>query len=287
MSKFLRTSAPIACCLSFLAACADTQPDSRSAAPAQSTGVVANRFDVRQTLSGDALELWLETDLPDETEVMVSVARGYRQAGDTTAYSHAYFEESGSVREWRAPRQVLLDEHAWRNGLTEHQRLLARAGSPFMVSHVDDSVAVSFVIPVNQEDPRFGSRNEHLTGGAVAVGSLGWPIIERELRLARPVEDPRPSAANWASWLDLNIGGRYRISRTVPLMPELEPADPMQAIAHIKQIPPGGVILIRERRDRRGTLWYQAKAHTPTGAPIGEGWINSTALLGQNIQVAR
>jgi hypothetical protein len=276
-----------ACCLALLAACSDTQSESRSAAPPQALGIVANQFEVNQSLAGEALTLSIETDLPDETKLMVSVARGYRESGDTTAYSHAYFAESSIVGEWRVPRRVLLDEQEWRNGLVEKQRLLARTGSPFSVGEVDDSVKISFVVPVNQDDPRFGSRNEHLTGSAVKVGSFGWPIIQREVSLARQTVNTDKSAPAWASTSDLQIGSRYRISRGTPLMPEIEPADPMAAIARIQQIPSGGAIQIHERHNRGGTPWYRATAYGTGGASIGEGWINSTALLGQDLQLLR
>jgi hypothetical protein len=276
-----------ACCLALLAACSDTQSESRSAAPSQAAGIVANQFEVSQLLSGETLTLSIETDLPDETELMVSVARGYRRPGDTTAYSHAYFAESSIVGEWRVPRRVLLDEQEWRNGLVEKQRLLARTGSPFSVGEVDDSVEISFIVPVNQDDPRFGSRNEHLTGRAVKPSSFGWPIIRREVSLARPTVNAGTNAPTWASASDLQVGNRYRISRGTPLMPEIEPADPMAAIALIQQIPSGGAIQIHELRNRGGTPWYRATAYGAAGESIGDGWINSTALIGQDLQVVR
>ena len=286
MSTRLLTRAG-AWCLVLLAACADTRSDSQSSASRSGGGVVADQFEIRQSLSGDALMLSVETDLPDETEVVVSVARGYRQSGDTTAYSHAYFEESGTVGEWRTTRRVVLDEHRWRNGLTEKQRLLARAGYPFSLGEIDNSVEVSFVVPVNQDDPRFGSRNEHLTGRAVVVGILGSPIIKRNAWLARPATAFDAGASEWASGSNLRAGYQYRITRDLPLMPELEPSDPMGAIVRIRQIPSGGTIVILQQRDRRGTLWYQATGYSPSGSRIGEGWINSTALLGQDIQIVR
>jgi hypothetical protein len=181
----------------------------------------------------------------------------------------------------------VLDERGWRNALDEKQRLLARTGDSFTVGEIDDSVEILFIVPVNQDDPRFGSRNEHLTGRAVAVGTLGLPIIHRNVWLARPTGDADSGAPKWASWSDLRVGHRYRLTRKVPLMPELEPADPMAAIARILEIPSGGEILILQKRDRRGTPWFEAEAYSPAGVRVGAGWINSTALLGQDIEIVR
>ncbi|MFC1805501.1 hypothetical protein ACFL09_00795 [Planctomycetota bacterium] len=35
---------------------------------------------------------------------------------------------------------------------------------------------------------------------------------------------------------------------------------------------------------RSGVPWYCVDAFTPVGEPVGEGWINSTALIGQDIE---
>jgi hypothetical protein len=246
-------------------------------------GIVADRFEVRQALKDDILTVSLDTDLPDETKLMVDVSRRYWQAGDTTAYVNEYFEESGAVSGWRAPRQIVLDEDRWRAALSEKQRILAQGGDPFDIGRVEDSVIVSFVVPVNQSDPRFGDRNQHLSGSAVSVSSLGWPLIERELQLFRKAGKADPSAPKWADPSDLRVGWRYSLSRETSLMPELEPADPMAAIARIRIIPRGGSIRILSSAFHEETRWYEVEAYDSSGVQAGTGWVNSIALIGQDV----
>ncbi|HEY0151592.1 MAG TPA: hypothetical protein VGB92_06320 [Longimicrobium sp.] len=257
-------------------------PDDQQTA-VSGTGVISDRFEVRQALKGDILTVSLDSDLPDETEVMVDVSRRYWQAGDTTAYVNEYFEESGTVSGWRAPRQLVLDEDRWRAALSEKQRILAQGGDPFDIGRVEDSVIVSFVVPVNQSDPRFGNRNQHLSGSAVNVGSLGWPLIERELQLFRKAGKADPSAPKWADPSDLRAGRRYGLSRETSLMPELDPADPMGAIARIRIIPRGGSIRILSGALHEKTRWYEVEAYDASGVRAGTGWVSSIALIGQDI----
>lgn len=254
---------------------------------AAAPGVVADRFEVSQALEGDTLTISLDTDLPDETKVMVDVSRRYRQAGDTTAYVNEYFEESGTVGGWRTPRSVVLDEARWRAALSEKQRILARGGAPFDIGRVEDTVIVSFVIPVNQPDRRFGDRNQHLSGSAVSVGLLGWPLIERELHLFRKAGKADPSSPRWADPGTLQVGRRYALSRETSLMPELNPADPMGAIERIRVIPQEGSIGIVAIANREVTQWYEVEAYDGAGARLGSGWVNSTALIGQDVQEIR
>ena len=88
---------------------------------------------------------------------------------------------------------------------------------------------------------------------------------------------------NTASYDTLQIGSFYRISRESPLMPEFEPTDPLGAIARMISLPASSTILIREKRYKRGTPWYRTEAYGLKGTRIGEGWINSIALMGQRL----
>ena len=69
-------------------------------------------------------------------------------------------------------------------------------------------------------------------------------------------------------------------------MPEFEPTDPLAAIQRMKQIPKGGAFKVYEVRKRSGTgtLWYRVAAVDQRKKKIGSGWINSIALLGQELK---
>jgi hypothetical protein len=250
-------------------------------------GVVADRFEIHYALKAGVLTLSLDTDLPDEAKVMVDVSRRYWQVGDTTAYVNEYFEEGGPISDWRTPRPIVLDEDRWRASLSEKQRILAQGGDPFEIGRVEDTVSVSFVVPINQPDPRFGDRNQHLRGKAVRMSSMGWPLIERELRLAGKAGNVDASAPRWADPGNLRVGRRYALSRGTSLMPELHPLDPIGAIERIRVIPEGGTIQIASSAERQGTRWYEVEAYGELGERLGTGWVNSTALIGQDVKEVR
>ncbi len=74
----------------------------------------------------------------------------------------------------------------------------------------------------------------------------------------------------------LQVGQKYQLSKETPLMPELEPADPLGALEKMTYIPAGGTIEILQVATKQGSPWYHVSVQG-----IGEGWINSIALIGQ------
>jgi hypothetical protein len=241
--------------------------------------IVADTFDLQYDLRDGQITLVLLTDLGDAATVMVSVSRGYRERGSTEEYSVDYFSERSKIAEWRQPRLIRLDHANWKQQLEQRQRILAAAGEPFTVSRIDDDIEISFVVPVNQDAP-FERMNANLVGAVVTQrGNLR--IVERRIATSYPIDATGVGQTRFADPLSLSPGSVYRPSREVPLMPQFEPTDPLEAIGSMQRIPAGEEFTVIEARDRRGAPWY----HVRSG--VGNGWINSTALIGQEVVEVR
>jgi hypothetical protein len=241
--------------------------------------IVVDTFDVRYDLRDRKITLTLLSDLGDAATVMVSVSRGYRERGSTERYSVNYFSERSTIGAWREPRVINLDHDAWKRELEQRQRLLAIAGEPFTVSRVDDDIEISFVVPVNQ-DPPFQESNANLTGAEVTQsGTLR--IVERRMSAAYPIDATDVGQSRFADPLNLVSQSTYRLSREVPLMPQFDPADPLEALGAVQHLRAGAEFTVAEVRARAGTPWYRVRS------AAGEGWINSVALIGQDLVVVR
>lgn len=81
----------------------------------------------------------------------------------------------------------------------------------------------------------------------------------------------------------LRAGQVYQLTNKTPLMPELEPADPIEAMRRVKQLPPNVTIKVLSVSMKQNTPWYQVEAKGPSNSIIGTGWINSIALMGQGV----
>lgn len=128
----------------------------------------------------------IKTDLPDSTNLMVSIGRTFRNSADNEEYSVDYLEEKSTVADWRAGKILELDQTKWQAQLDEKRSTFRKLGEKLEVVDLSSAVIVSFVVPVNQSDKRFGLRNVNHVGLAV-VNSSELRIVRRESKLEWPV----------------------------------------------------------------------------------------------------
>lgn len=243
------------------------------------------KFDIRHSISGEKLTFSIDTDLPDFTILMVSATRSYKEKGDdNSAYSIDYLSEKGTVKEWRVPREISIADRVFQVNLQDKMDEMAGFDMAFQVSSVSNQIEVSFVVPVNQKNTAFGSRNENLESSLIKPSGLR--VIENKIIINKPLGSKVSNIkSNKTSAGKLELGKSYRISKETPLMPEFEPSNPSEALLRTKKLPPGSKITIVSIKTKNNTPWYQVRAYTPSGQSIGEGWINSIALIGQEIQI--
>lgn len=97
-----------------------------------------------------------------------------------------------------------------------------------------------------------------------------------------------PDASNASLSFDtLEIGEYYKFSGKIPLMPEFEPSGYVETTSALAQIVTfeGELnwVLIRGRRYKGTTPWYEVNVFDLHGSQWGSGWINSTAIMSKSI----
>jgi len=170
--------------------------------------IVCDKFNLKATLDGELLKVLLDTDLPDDTELMVSVYRLLNIAYDQEEFSVDYFHERGTVGQWRGGKTILLDNNKWLLQLEDlkarwlilevaKQRTISiyrgipsgweeELNKTYEVDKISDTIEVSMVVPINQSNPRFGWRNENLVGKAVSTEDLR--VVEDEVQIHYPLK---------------------------------------------------------------------------------------------------
>ena len=246
-------------------------------------GIVCDRFELRWELDGTDLLLAIDTDLPDEGELSVSVGRTYYEVGSDNAYARDYFSEFEPVSRWREPRRIALDADAWKADLTAHQNQMAGLGDDFafQVGRIEDSIEIRAVLHLNQDDPRFGGQGNPNLSGEATSRSGDWVLLEAEASVEFPLDGPRPSSRSSRVPYDgLVTGESYRLSKGTPLMPERKPADPLEALVRAVELPAGSVVRVIANEDQGTQPWYEVVL---VGSESTTGWINSLALIAQQI----
>ena len=86
---------------------------------------------------------------------------------------------------------------------------------------------------------------------------------------------------------DVKAGNQYRVSKDLPLFPEVDPADAVAAAKRIQTLKPGTRVKIGGSvRIKGATPWYRADAMDEAGKSLGSGWVSGAALDQQELQAS-
>lgn len=272
------------------AALNDAKPQVAAKRPAETSisaterQIVCDKFALVTKITGSTLELSVDTDLPENAIVMVRVSRSYLEKGDPDTYSVDYFSEKSTIGKWKSEHSISIASEKWKSALRAKQEEMSGLGLGFDVASVSDKITVKMVVPINQPEPKFGDRNQNLTGKAVKT--KGIRVVEDEIEIDYPFNAPPVRNSPFPSLdpLGLEIGQAYVISKQTPLMPSHSPTDPIEAMQKMKQIPADGGFKVLEVYKEKSNPWYKVTAFDKNIEKIGTGWINSTALLGQRLK---
>lgn len=262
-------------------------PDGKVEPPSNEGLIKSDKFAIVHSLQGDTLTVSVDTDLPDFTDVMVSVSRSYFEKNSNDEFARNYFEEKSTVGRWRQPRAIKVSHDSFKASLHEQQRKTSQAGIGGQLDRIEPDIVIGFTVPMFQSNAAFGNRNSNLTGAATTASGNGR-IVRAKLSVPYPLDARATPGPQWASRNDLVVGRTYRLSRETPLVADLSPPDfdaQVAVIASRKVIPVGGSITIKELATKDSGRWYHVEARDTNAAAIGTGWVNVDALIGQQIQV--
>ena len=236
-------------------------------------------FKVKRTKIGPkGLHMRLDTDLPDNAHVRVTVTRVYTATSDgrTDKYSQEYFSEDGEVSQWREIRIVPLDADDWITRLLDHQSDMAKLSREmaFEIEEIDTEIEISAWAFANTSGARFGRRE--------------WPDVNARLRGTESVASDElvtrfdllgaervPRKSSSVGWDSLEYGLSYKLlGPQTPLM-EGAGAQSVDDLVHFL-MPAGTVVRVEAVTRVGGNFWYNVSLPGYRGQ---EGWINSVALI--------
>lgn len=258
--------------------------------------VVSGRFTLQWEIEGASLLLAINTDLPDTTEVIVSVERLYYEVGNDSAYSRQYFQERGRLSEWRDTRRIPIDDEAWKGDLKAHQERMAKLGSPlaFKIGEIEDQVLVSAVVHINQPAPEFGGHGNPNLSGATVLQSSNRNLIRREEKIDWPLTGaPVSKDTKHVAYDGLRQGETYRLLKEIPLMAvhpkTFDDSDDlderMETLGNTIYLPAGRTIRVVEvvSPDSGDTTWPWYRVDL-IGSEGTTGWVNSAALMSNGVE---
>lgn len=143
---------------------------------------------------------------------------------------------------------------------------------------------ISYVLTIKEErklpttDTLTSTKNENQFELSEAKRKVIWKeLVLADDRAANEAEERYPIDPTQS----LHVGQAFKLTKETPLMPELEPKDPMTALKKVLRVPSRTTIKILKIAMKGQTSWYYVTATNTFGTYIGTGWINSIALTGQ------
>ncbi|MGH7914817.1 MAG: DNRLRE domain-containing protein, partial [Candidatus Binataceae bacterium] len=132
-------------------------------------------------------------------------------------------------------------------------------------------------------------------GKAVSFASREWGTVALRPILRLELEMPKEEVARLGTGLKarrieavspyaLSRQVTYRLSRETVLMPHYQAEQALAQQSLIKKIPARSLITVLEKKDVTDRTWYRVIAKGDLGRDKDEGWINSLALIGQELE---
>ncbi|HEY0552782.1 MAG TPA: hypothetical protein VGG20_00840 [Thermoanaerobaculia bacterium] len=165
-------------------------PETKSATSAESQKrIICNKFQIKVKEEGTHLFISLDTDLPENTQVMVTMGRDYKATmnGKSDTYTEAYLDTSSTVSEWRAVHRVDIQDSMFRTALADTLERSRAMHTNMKVGKISATIDVQFIVPINQANANFGKGNANL-GGAVVVQKGSWNLIDKEQSVHHPLK---------------------------------------------------------------------------------------------------
>ena len=230
------------------------------------------QFKVNSSLNGNSLDVSIATDLPDNIQISLSVSRSYWEKGNSSEYSVDYISEQSTIGQWKSTRKISLDNQKWKSDLAIKQKEMAASGLGFDVDKISDTIKIYAVVPLSNDPfPNFKEKG----------------MGQDEIALYFPMDGKVETESKYGNYQSLETGKTYSVSKTTPLMPELNPSDPIAAMNKMKELTAESRIKILSVKSKSNTPWYEVNAFDKSDKSVGKGWVNSTALIGQELRVIK
>jgi len=148
-------------------------------------------FEIFADLKGSFLNLSLKTDLPAETQIIVAIDRFYFEKDNNKSQSVEYFSEKSTVANYQAPHSISVDHKEWFAKLSAHIEHMTMMNKGGYYDSISNRLHVRITVPSSQESPKFGPRNENLTGMEVTEDRYNDRYIQKEVTFIYPLDQKK------------------------------------------------------------------------------------------------
>jgi len=137
---------------------------------------------------GGRLFISLDTDLPEDVEIEVSVSRVYYKKFDKEEEYVTYERQKRSVKDWKAGGEFVISNQKVLQEIEEENRRLSKKGESFVVASISQDLTVFIDFASPPKVARYSGIHQKLVGKAFEK-MVGAEMI-RVLQIPFPIESP-------------------------------------------------------------------------------------------------
>ena len=221
--------------------------------------------------NGDKIVLSIDTDLPDDAMTFIWIRRAY-EATDVSGHQDTfvvdYFDVSNEpLSKWKTPQLIPLDDKTWKAELIDFQDEMGRIpGAGFTIDDIDSNIEVRVSVIENTKSPR-------------------KVLAEKEFIMYRPLKDTvELGESRIVAYNSLKIGQSYvLLGDKIPLMLTGMSSEDINDLRAAKSLSSGMKVEVKDIGYTSGThKWYLVSL---IDIPELQGWINSTALMREGVEL--
>lgn len=229
------------------------------------SGLECTKFEATAEFESGRLHVELDTDLPADVEVSLSVSRSYTEVGNESTYSIDYLDDDSKVADWSSGRDFHLSNEVALDRFAEKREKWAASGIDKEIEKFSESIEVWLLIRLSKPKASGTCKpTEH--GNVEQTWEFKYPL------------DAKPPPVRALNPEGLVKGDRFPLTKQTPLMPSPDPTDPAAALAQVVMVPAKALVEVKAVRKVKGNTWYEVTVNRK------RGWFNSTALIGQDLK---
>jgi len=166
------------------------------------------------SLKDNTISISIDSDLPDFTNIIISISRSYWKKGETDEYPINYFSEKSNLKKWKKTKNIMLDKTKWKAKLKEREDTMISMGElDFQISRISDSISVHATVHVRQSNSAFGENNINLVGKEVKIRNIHFVRKEKDFFYPLSInEKPKSNITKKekkldGKWIDKSLNG--------------------------------------------------------------------------------
>ena len=156
---------------------------------------ICNKFIVNAELHNNVLRLSIDSDLPNFTDISITVSRSFSTKGDFNKYPIDYFDDSSNLKKWKKTQNIFLDNSKWQDDFLIHRKTMINFGnSNYEVNDISNNIRVVTTVHAKQSNYVFGEKNINLEGSEVKKGNIN--VVRKVVEIVYPIEISKSYKSN-------------------------------------------------------------------------------------------